>query len=185
MSKKQEVYENHLDEQEARWFAVYTPFKREKLALRHLERKGIKAYLPIQRLVRIYTRKKRIVELPLISCYVFVKITKSEYVSVLETEHILNFVRFSKNLLAIPEQEIKWMQRVLGEGLEVNVEQGNFNEGDAVEIVSGNLVGLKGRLVEKRSKSEFLLDLKSLGYTLRMIVKPEVLMKIDKPIHTR
>ena len=50
--------ENHLDITEKRWFAVYTPYKREKLATKMLDKKGIDVFLPLQTLHRQYQRTK-------------------------------------------------------------------------------------------------------------------------------
>ncbi len=178
MSAEKE-YENHLSDKEARWFAVYTSYKREKIALRQLQRKGIVAYVPIQKLTRRYSRKIKHVELPLISGYVFVKITKKEYVRVLETEYVIKFISFSKNLLSIPEEEIGLMKMVLGEGLEVNAEKTQFYEGDLVEIAAGNLTGLKGKLVSLEGKNQVLIDLAYLGYTLQINIDPSLLRKLN------
>ena len=139
--------ENHLHTKEKRWFAVYTKYKREKLVNKLLQEKDIEVYLPLQKFTRRWERKRRVVELPFISCYIFVKITKAEYVEVLSTEHVLNFVKFSKNLISIPEAEIKLMQRVLGEGVEIQLEKQLLREGDMVEIMVGNLAGVKGCLL--------------------------------------
>ncbi|MCB0664026.1 MAG: UpxY family transcription antiterminator [Saprospiraceae bacterium] len=173
---------NHLDPETPRWFAVYTHFKREKVVERMLRQKGIECYLPLQKQARKYTRKFRIVELPLISCYLFVKITKAEYVPVLETEHVLNFVKFSRDLIAIPEEEIDLIKRIVGEGLPIEVEQGSIEEGDWVEIISGNLTGLKGRMVAKEGKNQFVVELDQLGYSIRMTLDPKLLHKLNKPV---
>lgn len=93
--------ENHLDAREPRWFAVYTRFKSEKRVQKRLLEQGIQAYLPVQQLTRRFQRSTRRVELPLISCYVFTRITKFQYVQVLNTPGVLRFVRFSQNLVAI------------------------------------------------------------------------------------
>ncbi len=177
MNKKGQSYENHLDQEEARWFAIYTPYKREKLVCRQLQKKGITAYLPVKKLVRRYTRKVRQVELPLISCYVFIKIVKRDYIPVLETEQVLGFVKFSGNLIAIPEEEMDLMKRVLGEGIEVNAEQKNYVEGDWVEVLTGNLAGTTGRLCQIKGKKQFLVDLNFLGYTLQINIDPALLKK--------
>lgn len=179
MSK--EVYENHLDPDEARWFAVYTRFKCEKMVFRQLVQKKISVYLPLQKHTRRYTRKIRVVELPLISCYIFVKITKDEYVRVLETENVQGFVRFAKNLISIPEQEIDLMKRILGENWEVQAEKTSFVPGDEVEIAVGNLLGMKGILVEaEENKSQVLVELERLGYTLRISVDKSILQKTGR-----
>ncbi len=172
-------YENHLDSKTARWFAIYTPYKREKLVCRQLQKKGITAYLPIQELIRRYTRKIRKVELPLISCYVFVKITKAEYVKVLETEQVMGFVKFSGNLIAIPDEEIELMKRILGEGIAVNAEKQSYKEGDRVEVISGNLFGTRGKLCSIQGKKQFLVDLEFLGYTLQINIDPSLLRKVE------
>ncbi|MCB9282495.1 MAG: UpxY family transcription antiterminator [Lewinellaceae bacterium] len=177
----QEVYENHLDPVETRWFAVYTRYKCEKMVFRQLVQKKISVYLPLQKHTRRYTRKIRTVELPLISCYIFVKITKDDYVRVLETENVQGFVRFSKNLISIPEYEIDLMKRILGENWEVQAEKTSFVAGDEVEIAVGNLVGMKGILVEAdENKSQVLVELERLGYTLRITVDKSILQKTSR-----
>ncbi|MCB0704445.1 MAG: UpxY family transcription antiterminator [Saprospiraceae bacterium] len=171
--------ENHLHQEEYRWFAVNTRYKGEKMAFRQLSRKGIHAYIPLQQVVRQYTRKIKRVELPLISCYVFVRITRKEYVQVLETEQVVDFVRFSQNLISIPEAEIDLMKRVLGEGWEVEIEPGVFSLGDEVEIIAGNLTGLRGRLLDNPDRSQVEICLEHLGYTLRMSVDQKLLRKVS------
>ncbi len=170
--------ENHLSSREARWFAVYTNYKREKLVAKRLKGKGIEYFLPLQQFTRRYTRKIKHVELPLINCYIFVKITKQEYVRVLETDDVLKFVRFSRNLISIPEQEINILRRIIGEGIEVEAEPGKFATGDEVEIISGHLTGLRGTLMERRSEKNFVVELENLGYSLKMQLDPALLQRV-------
>jgi transcription antitermination factor NusG len=180
MSNPHKVYENHLDEQEARWFAVYTRYKREKQVFKRLSERGIEVYLPLQKFTRRWTRKVREVELPLINCYLFVKITKEEYVRVLETQDVVQFVKFSKNLLSIPENEIDILRRVVGEGVEIEAEPSSYHVGDDVEVIGGNLTGLKGKLVKKDNDKNFLVELNNLGFSLRMYIQPDLLSHARK-----
>ena len=176
--KEKQLYENHLSDDQALWFAVYTKFKREKVVDALLKEKGITAYLPLQKLTRRWERKIRVVELPLFSCYIFVKIAKKDYVKVLETTGVVGFVRFSKNLISIPEEEIQMVKQILGEGIEIIAEPSRWNKGDEVEIVSGNLAGLKGKLVAQQGKQNFLIELEKLGYTLQLAIDRQLLRKI-------
>lgn len=169
-----------LDEVEARWFAVYTKFKREKQVLKQLSERGIETYLPLQSYTRRYTRKIKHVEIPLISCYIFTKIIKQDYIPVLETPDVVNFVKFSKSLIAIPNQEMDIMRRVVGEQMEIDVQPSSYQVGDEVEIIGGNLTGLKGYLLNTESDKNFVIELENLGYSLRMSVKPEMLLKTGK-----
>ena len=176
--------ENHLDEIVPRWFAVYTRYKREKVVLKRLQEKGIQAYLPVQRLTRRYDRKVRDVELPLISCYIFTRITRKNYVPVLDTPDVLHFVQFSNNLIAIPEREILLLQRVTGGQAELEIEQpptallGTLTTGDEVEIVGGRLTGVRGILLEKNGKANFLIELRNIGFSLHLQVEPSLLRRV-------
>lgn len=171
------VSENHLDNNKPKWFAVYTRYKREKLVDKALKQKGIECYLPLQKVYRQWERKKRVVQLPLINCYVFVCITKQEYTSVLSTEHIVKFVHFSKNLISIPEKEINLLKRILLEEVPVQVVESDYEIGDTVEITRGNLVGISGRLIRQQGKQSFMIELESIGCNLRMEIDQSFIEK--------
>lgn len=174
---------NQLDEKELRWFAVYTRSRSEKLVQRMLTKKGIQAYLPLQRLMRRYTRSTRMVDKPLINCYVFVKIIKPQYVPVLETENVSGFVKFNKDMVAIPEHEIDLMRRItLEDGLEIEAIQGHLEEGDTVEIAAGNLMGMKGRIVKSEGKRKFQVELSYLFHSLLITIDAAFLEKTSLKI---
>lgn len=164
--------QNDLSPDSAKWFAVLTRVKAEKAVSQMLSRAGIKNYVPLQKVVRFYTRKKRTQMLPLIYRYVFVNISKAEYVRVLETQHVEGFVRFNKNLISIPDQEIEWLQRVTGEINEICLENRPFSPGEPVEVVMGNLTGLRGKLVRSLGKNELLIELDRIGFGLRIQIDP-------------
>jgi transcription antitermination factor NusG len=170
--------ENHLTDVEPRWFAVRTRFKSEKLALKQLTQRGLAAYLPIRNLTRRYNRKIRHVELPLINSFVFVKIRKSEYARVLETEYVAGFLKFGQNILAIPEQQIDLIKRLLGEKIEIVAEQSGFLKGDWVEVTAGPLLGLRGQLVMIQGKERVLVELVNSGYSLQIAIENYLLKKI-------
>ena len=185
MKKKQrpkDEFTNQLDAEIPKWFAIYTNFRREKMVNRMLKQKGVEAYLPIRKVTRKYSRKIRVQELPLLSCYLFVRITKKEYIRVLETEHVLKFIKIGKNLLCVTDEEIDVIKRVTGEGMPFDIDPSVYSEGDLVEVVSGNLVGMKGKLTSIKGKKRFSIALDSLGYTLQITVDPSVLRRINQPV---
>jgi transcription antitermination factor NusG len=169
----------HLDKHTERWFAVCTRYKCEKYVTKLLTEKGIQVYLPLQKRDRFWGKRRRIVELPLISCYVFVKIKLDQYVPVLETENILKFVKTAKDLVSIPEQEIDILKRVVGDmELEISVEPLKYEIGDNVEIVNGSLIGMKGKLVETNKNKFVIIELLNIGLSLRIKVHNNYLRKI-------
>lgn len=176
------THENHLHLSEPRWFAIYTPYKREKHVNQLLVRKGIDAYVPLQTLTRRYTRKIKQVELPLFNRYVFVKIVKGDYVKVLETEGVIQFVKIGGNLLSIPEEEISLIKRVIGESIPLNCTKPSYEVGDRVEIIAGNLTGIEGTLVKEEGKTQMLVDLHYLGYSLRIHIDQSLLRMKDRSL---
>jgi len=174
-----EIPENHLCVDTPRWFALYTKFKSEKEVARRLAKKGIECYVPINQVVRQYTRKRKVIDLPLINCYAFVKITKDQYVSVLETEYVIKFIHFSRNLISIPEAEIDLLKRICQQVSDIEAEKIAFQPGKPVEIISGNLTGIQGKLISDLGKN-FLVELQYIGIGLHMEVDPKLL----KPLPT-
>ena len=164
-----------IDEIEPRWFAVYTRFKREKMVNKRLQEKNIETYLPLQKVTRYYTRKTKHLELPLISCYIFTKITKPQYVPVLEDPDVVTFVKTGKDLIAIPEDQMELLRRIVGEGQEVAVETDEYRIGDQVEVIGGQLTGINGLLVDKEGEKFFVVDLDFIDTRLRMKIDPKYL----------
>lgn len=170
---------NDLHASEKRWFAIYTKYKSEKYIIKNLLKKGITAYTPLIRTTKKYVRKIKTYDVPLLNCYVFVHIDKAQYVQVLETEYVLNFVKIRKNLIAIPQKEIELMKRVVGEFQNITVTTDKYEIGDSVEIISGNLTGLKGHLVEINGKNDFLLNLEKSGFQLLINIDPKLIRAIN------
>jgi len=107
-----------------------------------------------------------------------VKIIKNQYVPVLETENVAGFVKFSKNMISIPEEEIEILRRItLEDGLEIEAIPSQFSEGDSVEISAGNLMGMKGRIIKLEGKRKLQVELGHLGYSLLITIDAAFLEK--------
>jgi transcription antitermination factor NusG len=171
--------ENHIDPNVKKWFAIFTKYKTEKYVVDKLTKKGIKAYVPLLSYTKRYTRKIKHYKVPLINCYAFVHISKDEYVKVLETEYVKGFLKINKSLISIPQNEIEILQKIVGENERVLAEPTSFQEGQEVEVIQGNLTGIKGKLISIEGKHEFLIDLNTLSYQFRVHIDPKYL----RPIH--
>jgi len=169
-----------IQEESAEWYAVRTKFKCEKYVVASLKSKSITAYTPVLNVTKRYTRKVVTREIPLINCYVFVKVMPEQFVRVLQTEYVFSFLKIGRELSAVKQEEIDLLKRITGEYNEVKAEEIEYVEGSEVEIVSGNLTGVKGILLEKHSKHNFLVELRSLSYQLKINVDPNHLRVIRK-----
>ncbi len=166
--RKELIQENHLHPVVPRWFAVWVEVKREKRVFEFLQKKNIESYLPLQKKRKHYTKRKpEWVEIPLLRGYVFVRIVQDDYCCVLQTQHVKNFLKIRKNLLAIPDAEIDLLKRFLGQqDYEVSLLKNEWTPGDRVRIVQGPLVGQEGVLVKKKNKRFFVVQLEIVGEKL-------------------
>lgn len=169
---------NQLHETEPKWFAVYVAFRKEKFVKELLIKKGIEVYLPIQNIVRKYESKVKKLKTPLINCYIFVRIIRNDYVRVLETEHVIKFIKIGRDLIAIPDTEIEVMQHILGVGVKVKLDQTCVYEGDEVLVKEGSLMGLRGKLIKFHGKEGVVVELSTIGYTLQIEINKSLLTKV-------
>ncbi len=180
--RKELIKENHLDDQKARWFAVWVEVQCEKMVFRQLQKKGIKCYLPLKKERKHYKKcKPKWVEKVVLRGYVFVQIVKGEAVEVLQTEKVKGFLKIKNNLLHIPNEEIELLKRFLNdvEGEVLICSDCQFEPGTRVKIVRGPMLGYEGYLVEKRNKNFFVVHLDVLGTSMAMEVETKNLERIS------
>ena len=120
-----------------KWYAVYTKPRWEKKVAELLDRKNIITYCPLNRVLRQWSDRKKIVYEPLFRCYVFVRIGKDEMIQVKETTGVVKFVYWLNEPAVIKDVEIEIIKEFLLEYLSVQVEQMDLNVKDAIRIVNG------------------------------------------------
>lgn len=164
----------------ALWFAVQVRSRSEKAVLAALEKQGIHAYLPLVSVKRFHGTRKRIVDQPLIPHYVFVQITMKHYVPVLQTQHVVQFVRFGSELIPIPQGEIDILNKVCQDpSLEVVVARYAYVVGDDVQVIDGPLKGIIGKLRAIQGRKNLIVELKNFGHALEVVqIRPQYLRKI-------
>lgn len=149
-----------LDTQERKWFAIRVMAKSEKVVARALGRKGIPYYLPIQTRVRHYTRKTKTVELPLLKGYLLVHLLLDDYIHVLDTQHVVGFVKSDNAPAVVRDEEIELLRRVEGSShYAKTISTEELIPGSEMEIIGGDLTGLRGRLVEVKGKEYVSIEL--------------------------
>ncbi len=140
------------------WYVVYTRSRAEKKVRDELKIKDVECFLPLQKKLRRWKDRKKWVEMPIISGYCFVHITRKEYDMVLQTDNVVCYVTFEGKAARVPEAQVEYLKKMTKQSdFEVNVSHDNFKPGQQVEVIEGPLVGLRGELVENRGKQRFIL----------------------------
>lgn len=164
-------------ERVVKWFAVYVAPRSEKKVAQRLFEKRIEHYLPLRRALKEWSDRKKWVEEPLIRGYVFVKIDIFQRLPILETDGVLQFVRFDRQDVAIPEWQIEAMRQFLDSGFEVEIDD-QLYPGEAVEIAEGALEGMRGEIISFKGKKAFSIRLEYLGKTLIASVPMETVRRV-------
>jgi transcription antitermination factor NusG len=162
------------------WHAIYVHSRAEKKVDSELTRMAIESFLPLQRRLRQWSDRKKWVEMPLISGYVFVRITRKEYDTVLQIDNVMQYVRFEGKAAIVREEEIELLRRMLGQTeTEVEITMETLQPGTLVEIVAGPLLGLKGELISYRGNNKVAMRIPPLGFTV-LVESPSANLAVVK-----
>jgi transcriptional antiterminator NusG len=144
------------------WFAVWTRSRHEARVREQLEQKGIEAFLPtITRWSRWKDRKKRI-DWPLFPGYCFARFDPEASLSVRTCAGAVSLVSFEGKAAPIPASEIEGVRTLVMSELRFDPCP-LLHEGMTVEVVTGPLRGVVGRLVRKGAHARLVLAVDLIG----------------------
>ncbi len=155
---------------ELSWYALYTRARTEKKIDKLLRDTGIDSYVPLKRILKQWSDRKKWVEEPLIRSYVFVRISEKEYFDVVKTMGIVRFITFSGTAAAIPDWQIDSLKILLNGNEDFEMISEKLQAGAAVEVVSGPLAGFRGEMVEWKGKKSIVLRINEIGLALTVTV---------------
>jgi transcription antitermination factor NusG len=162
---------------EKHWYAVYVKSRNEKKVYARIKEQNIDTYLPLLKTLRQWSDRKKMVEVPLFSSYVFVNIYDTQLNEVLAVDGTVNFVKFEGKPASIPAKQIESLRLLLYSGEKFEVSPDEFEIGEAVEVSKGPLKGFKGMLVNYKGKKRAILRIDALNQSLMIEIFPSFLKK--------
>ena len=147
------------------WYAVNTRPRWEKKVAQILDSKGIENYCPLNKVVRQWSDRKKVILEPIFKCYVFVKVDEQKKWDLKRIDGILNYVYWLGKPAKIKEEEINIIKKFLNEFEDVQVEQIGLQVNQRVRIKQGVLMNYEGILLEV-SGSRAIVKLESMGLQL-------------------
>jgi transcriptional antiterminator RfaH len=157
----------HIKKQvDPKWYAIYTNPRAEKQVRDRLMEAGVEVFLPLQKTYRIWSDRKKLVEVPLLSSYVFVKVTPLEFPKVYQSSGVVRFITFEGQPASIPQNQIDNLRLLINSDTDIEVTSEKFAQGDFVEVIRGSLVGLTGELVKTGSHSRVVVRIDRLDQNL-------------------
>ena len=153
------------------WFAVYVKSRAEKKVAAEFLKLGIDHFLPLIKVLRQWSDRKKWVEVPLFRSYVFVYIEPKDYFRVLQVNGVSRYITFEGKAVAIPFQQIEAIRYYLNGKDQDTTDDTAWEKGQKVEIISGSLTGLTGELVEVKGKHKINVEIEAIGKTIRIEIK--------------
>lgn len=156
-------------DENVRWFALWTRSRHEQVVREQLEQKGVEAFLPtVTRWSRWKDRKKKI-DWPLFPGYCFARFNPRERLPVLKCMGVVNIISFEGEPAPIPEHEIYGIRQLVESDLAYDPCP-LIREGEMVEVKSGPLKGVVGRLLRKGAHARLVLSVDLIGQAVSVEV---------------
>lgn len=162
---------------EPRWYAAYTKPRNEKKVFERLEASGIDVYLPLQRRLKQWSDRKKLVEEPLFRSYIFVRITPKDYYNVLNTFGIVRYITFEGKAVPIPDNQINIIKQLLEQDVEIESVEEELEPGALVEVKFGSFIGLIGELVEHKGKKKVIVRIDHISHSLLVSLPAQYITK--------
>lgn len=160
------------------WYAVYVNVKHEKKVVKKLQEQHIEAYSPIIKKMQQWSDRKKMVEFPMLSGYVFVNIDLQQKEKVLHCPGVFAFIKFNGMEAKIRDVEISTLKSIELSGYDVMQEVNDFKVLDEVQITEGALKGLKGTILKLAQSNYIQIQLESLHQSIKVKL-PQHILKIQ------
>ena len=141
------------------WYAVQTRSRHERVVAAQLQEQGVSTFLPMITHIRRWSDRRKLVEFPLFSGYIFVHATVSPQIRriVLFTRGVAGFIAMRGEPLPIPDEQIDTVRNLLAKNVYCAAHP-FLKVGQRIRIRGGSLDGLEGILVAHNGDRKLVIS---------------------------
>jgi transcriptional antiterminator NusG len=153
----------------AAWYPVQTRYQCEKRVGAALREQGFETFTPMQRELRRWSDRTKMVESPLFPGYGFVRMEAEprSLTRVLRVPGFVRFVTYGSELAAVPDEEIESIRTLVESDTEY--QPGPFPAmGERVRIRGGCLEGVEGILTAQTGRGEIVISVGAIQRSLKI-----------------
>jgi transcription elongation factor/antiterminator RfaH len=143
---------------EPHWYALYTCPRHEKRVAQQIERRQLSCFLPSYRSVRRWKDRRKELELALFPGYVFVHMSLSNKLKVLQVPGVVQLVSFRGQPAALPTEEIEALRNRLSDNAKVEPHP-YLRAGRKVRVHSGPFQGLEGVILRRKDRCRLIFSI--------------------------
>jgi transcription antitermination factor NusG len=160
-----------------KWYAVYTKPRWEKKVAENFTSREIDNYCPLNKVLKKWSDRKKIVHEPLFKSYVFVRVLEKQIGELKKVDGVVNLVYWLGKPAVIKDYEIEVIRNFLQEHQNVKLEKVNIRINDTVKITKGPLMDKQGSIVAVINNT-VKVALPSLGYVMYAEVEKSSIERI-------
>jgi transcription antitermination factor NusG len=162
------------------WYVFYTKSRQEKKVRDLLDKSGYEVFLPMQKVMRQWSDRKKKVEVPLFNSYIFVKEHDHRISEILKTPGVAWNIRHNGKPAILRKEEFELIQRFIQTGyfLETTGEIESFQVGDRAKIIDGPLAGITGILTGQDRNQRFNILLEGIQQVIQVQLPASLLTKV-------
>lgn len=154
------------------WYALHARARHERTIEQRLQERGVSTFLPMVTEIHRWSDRKKKIQLPLFSGYLFVKLARSKanIVSVLGVDGVFRFVGSGGEGTPIPEAQIDAIRALLAGELSWS-HHPFLKIGQRVRIKSGALEGVEGILMARSGEATLVISVDAIQRSLAVRVE--------------
>lgn len=160
------------------WFVVYTRPRHEKKIAKQLGQIDIHSFLPVAKMLRTWSDRRKYIDAPLFPSYVFVQLADVQgYFKTLSVDGILHFVKTGKQIARVSDTIIRNLRLIISntvDGIEISSE--TIYSGETLVVKDGPFAGFTCEVIQYKGKQRLLVRIEILKRSVLMDIPYENLM---------
>jgi transcriptional antiterminator NusG len=160
----------------AAWHVLHTKSRQEKAVARALNARGIEHYLPLVTRVAYQSGRRRRVEQPLFSGYVFLHGTREQTFFAVATKRVANVLTVEDQPAFV--REIQTIREAIERGADLTPES-YLELGRRVRVTAGPFRGLEGLVDGRRTSNRLVLQVDALGRATSFEIDADLLEPVE------
>ena len=161
------------------WYAIYVRSRQEKKVHQIFLKNGMESSLPLKKIIKIWSDRKKRVEMPLFKGYVFVRIDiAKDKLNILKTDGVVKFIGIQGTPSRILNREIHWIHRIVEESNAVQNEK-EIPIGLKVRVMAGPFKGIEGIVMRSGNQSRLVLHMETIMHAVSIEINQNYLENIN------
>jgi transcription antitermination factor NusG len=163
----------------ADWYALVTRPRAEKKVAERISSQW-HTFLPLQTQWRLWSDRKKKVQLPLIPSFIFVKTTEKELSTIVKEVGIVRVLCYLGKPAIVREEEIETLKLLINNTDEVRtINPIDLSNGEIIEITQGPFAGLTASYISHQGKYKVIINLETTSTYFQVEVAANSIKKIS------